>query len=218
MPLFHRLRQKSKYIFFLLLTEFSEKFDIASLKKFTDIFFTLSEKITIKLDYFLSSYIKYYDEMINREIKLVDISEVDRIIHVGCGSIPASSILIAQKTNAKITGIDKDKKAVQNARICIDKFGLSDTIQIKHSEASNFTFNSFNVILISQGITPKDIFFKNLSKLLSKDARIIFRTFSTESGGLEQSDKIVNDFFEVDEIIKHEKQGKVISVKLSMKK
>jgi precorrin-6B methylase 2 len=154
--------------------------------------------------------------MTDEEINLASISESDSIVHIGCGSVPASSILIAQKKNAKVIGIDKDINAVKNADLCVKKIGLNEKIKIRHSEASDFDFYNFDVILISQGITLNDIFLKNLSKI-SKNTRIIFRTFSSETGDLDESDIILENIFDVKKIVKHEKHGKVISVMLKVK-
>ncbi len=211
-----KFRQKFKIFFYLILNEFSNKFNNNFLKKISDIIFIFSEKITLKLDYFLKYYISYYNDIIDKEIILASISKTDSIIHIGCGSIPASSILIAQKKNSKIICIDKDIKAVKNAEFCVKKLGLNEKIQIKQSEAVDFDFNKFDVILISQGITLNEIFLKNLSNI-PKNTRIIFRTFSSETGDLDESDIILENIFNIKQIIKHEKHGKVISIMLTVK-
>jgi hypothetical protein len=211
------IRQKFKSFFYDMLQEFSEKFDIKISKKIADIFFKLSEKIALKFNYFLDLYIRYYDSMVNCEINLASISKTDKVVYVGCGSIPASSILIAQKTNADVVGVDKNKNTVKNARHCVNKYNLSDKINIKNAEASNFSFDDFNVIIISHGITPLDDFLKYLSKKASKKSKIILRTFSDDEGALCESDKFILDLFKVNKIIRYVKQGRVISVLLSFK-
>jgi len=212
-----KFRQKFKNFFYLILNEFSNKFDNNFLKKISDIIFIFSEKITLKLDYFLKYYISYYNDMMNKEIKLGSISRSDRVVHIGCGSIPASSILIAQKTGAKIVGIDKDKKTVKNAKSCIKKLNLSDKIQIENVDALDFSFDNYDIILVAHGIRPITKFLKYLSGRISKKTIIIFRTFSDDSGNLSKSDEIVCELFNIEKIVRHEKQGKVISVKLSNK-
>jgi len=206
-----------KKFFYAILQEFSEKFNINFMKKIADLFFAFSERIALNFDYFLDLYIKYYEDMVNEEINSVSISKSDKIVYVGCGSIPASSILISQKTGVPVLGIDKDKISVKKAKLCVDKLDLSDIIEIKNSEASDFLFDNFNVIIISHGVCPIDKFLKYLSKKVAKNSRIILRTFSDEDGNLLKSDEFVNDLFKINKIIKHEKQGRVISVILSLK-
>jgi len=212
-----RFVQKLKDILYIILNEFSTKFDNKITKKISDIFFIFSEKITLKLDYFLEYYIKYYDNMINSEIKLGPISKSDNIVHIGCGSIPASSVLISKKTDANVVCIDKDKKAVENAKICIDKLNFSDKIKIKNVDALNFSFDNYNVIIVAQGIHPIDKFLKYLSEKISKETIVIFRTFSDDKGNLSKSDEAVKNFFKIEKSINHKKQGKLISVKLLKK-
>ncbi len=212
-----KLIKKFKIFFYCILKEFSEKIDTKILKKIADIFFIFYEKIALKFDYFLCLYLKYYEDMIKSEINLVSISKSDKVIHVGCGSIPSSSILISQKTGANVIGIDKNKKAVMNAKLCIDKLNLSNKIEIKNSLATDFLFYDFDVIIISQGIKPIDIFLRYLSKKLLKNSRIVLRTFSDKYGNLLKSDEKSTSLFKVKKIIRHKKQGRLISVKLLVK-
>lgn len=217
MTISKKLIQKFNIFFYNILKEFSEKIDTKILKKFADIFFIFYEKIALKFDYFLYLYLKYYEDMIKSEINLISISKSDKVIHVGCGSIPASSILISQKTGANVIGIDKNKKAVMNAKFCINKLNLSDKIEIKNYLASDFLFYDFDVIVISQGIKPVDMFLRYLSKKVSKNSRIILRTFSNKYGNLLKSDEKSTSLFIVKKIIRHKKQGRLISVKLLIK-
>lgn len=212
-----KMNQVLKNFFYSILKQSSEKFDNDFLKKIADFLFILSEKIILNFDYFLNAYINYYKDMTNKEIDLVSISRSDKIVQVGCGSIPASSILISKRTKAIIVGIDKNKNSVTNAKFCIDKLKVSDKIKIKNVEASDFSFNCFDVILVAQGITPLYDFLNHLSKNISKNSKVILRTFSDRKGNLLKSEEFVKELFKVDKIIRHEKQGRVISVRLSVK-
>lgn len=212
-----KLKKKFKTFFYRILKEFSEKIDNNILKEISDVIFIFIEKIALKFDYFLNLYIKYYEDMTNNEITLTSISKKYKVVHVGCGSIPATSILIYQKTNARIVGIDNNINAVKNAKFCVEKLNLSDKIEIKNAEASDFLFDTFDVIILSQGITLTDELIKKISKNISKDSKIILRTFSDRYGNFLKSDEFIKDVFIVDKKIRHEKQGRIMSVSLSIK-
>ena len=47
------------------------------------------------------------------EITIAKISNKDKILHVGCGPIPATSIFIVKKTNADVTSIDKNLQSIK---------------------------------------------------------------------------------------------------------
>lgn len=209
--------ERFKNFFYNMLQEFSEKFDVKFMKKIANIFFISSEKLVLNFDYFLDIYISYYEDMTSCEIDLVSITKSDKVAHVGCGYIPASSILVSKKTGASVVGIDNDKNSVKKAKLLISRLNLSDKIEIKNAEASDFSFDVFNVIIIAHGTVPIDNFLKHLSKKASKNSRIVLRTFSDKSGNLLKTDTFVTELFKVNKIIKHEKQGRVISVSLSLK-
>ena len=129
------------------------KMNCHKLKFFIDIVFITCEIIFSKFNILLLLYIDSYLESIQEEIQLANISRKHKILNMGCGSIPATCILIAKKTNAKIIGIDKNLKSVNRAKIIISKLKLDERIEIKHSNALNFHLNDetllFRVIFSS---------------------------------------------------------------------
>ena len=60
------------------------------------------------------------------EIKIANISSKDKVLHIGCGIFPSETFLIAEKTGAKVVGIDNSKRAVDLARkFIIKKINIS---------------------------------------------------------------------------------------------
>lgn len=209
-----KIQRAMSKTFFLFLENFSMKIDVSSFKKVIDYMFKIVEKIIIKLKKLLPSYIKYYVDIIDKEINIAKISSSTRVVHIGCGPIPSTSILIAKKTGANIIGVDKNPRTVEKARSCLHELGYANKIQIKQAEASNFPIENFDVILISHGIEPRDKFLKYVSKSMKEDAIVVFRTFSSDLGELIESDAFLKDIFKIDKIASHRKHGSVISVTL----
>ena len=104
--------RKSQAIFFFL-NDIGDKFNALALKRLVDYLFVLSERIIIHFPRFIQFYINYYDDIIDHEINIADISKSSKTVHIGCGPIPSSSILLAQKTNGYVLGIDRDDYADQ---------------------------------------------------------------------------------------------------------
>ena len=100
------IKERMNTILYFLLNEIFDKFDVIAFKKIVDYLFTFSEKIIIHYPRILPFYIDYYDDIIDNEIQIAQITSETKILHIGCGSIPASIILLAKKTGAIISAED----------------------------------------------------------------------------------------------------------------
>lgn len=193
------------------------KLDVHKLKRFIDLGFVIVEKILIKFKKLHPLYFDFYDEMIENEIKLADISEDDTVLHIGCGSIPVTPILLAKKSGAQVTSIDDNLLSVKQAISCVLESNASDKVQIHHQEAFHSPVDKFNVIIISQGIRPRKEFLTHVSKSMKRDARVIYRTSSSPNGKIAQSDLFLKDIFNIDKIVAQEKNGLLLSILLFKK-
>jgi len=201
----------------LFLKNFSLKMNAFSLKKLSDYMFAIAEKIVIKLQKILPLYVKYYEDMIDKEIIAAKISKSDNVVHMGCGPVPSTSILIAEKIGANVTAIDRTSRSVKEATSCIRLLNLNSMVQIKHADALNFPMEKFDVIIISHGIEPRDEMLKYVSRSINDNARVIFRTFSSGDGEITQHDSLLKNSFKVDKVVSHENHGLLISVVLLKK-
>jgi 2-polyprenyl-3-methyl-5-hydroxy-6-metoxy-1,4-benzoquinol methylase len=201
----------------LFLKNFSLKMNAFSFKKLSDHMFAVAEKFVIKLKKFLPLYVKYYDDMINKEITATKISKSDKVIHMGCGPVPSTSILIAEKTGATVTAIDRNSRSVEEASSCIHLLNLNGRVQIKHADALNFPIEKFDIIIISHGIEPRDEILGYVSRSINDNARVIFRTFSSGDGEITQHDILLKNLFKIDKTVSHENHGLLISVILFKK-
>ena len=132
-------------------------------------------------------------------------------------ALPATSILLAKKTRAQITGRDKDIKSVKQSKSLLANLGLTDIIKIEHSDAVDYNINNFDIVIVSQGIKPNRIALEHISKSMNPNARIIFRTTSTINGELVKKDVFLKDIFSIKKIIPQKTNGLLISVLLLKK-
>lgn len=204
----------SKLVQFIL-QKIAIKLDYHKLKKFVDLGFIFIEKAVVNLDKLHSIYYDIYDKMVENEINLADISKDDKVLHIGCGPIPATSILLTKKSGAQVTGIDKDPLAVKQAKLCVLRNEISDKIQIKHADAKIFPVEKFDVIIISQGITGYREVLEHISKTMKNNARVIFRTSSLPGGDISQNNLFIKDLFKIVKIIAQKKNALLISIMLS---
>ena len=199
------------------MEKISVKLDAHKLKKINDLIFILVENIVIKLDRIVPIYLDFYEPIMENEIAIAKISNKDKILHIGSGSIPATPIYIVKKIGADVTTIDKNLQSIKKAQSLILKLKLFDKIHIIHASAINFPLQQYNLIIVSQGINKYDEVLRYISQNMRSDARLIFRTSSSIDGNLVEKDLFLKDTFIVDKIIPQKKNGLMISVLLFKK-
>jgi len=194
------------------------KIDCYKLKFFIDVVFITIEIIFSKFDKLLQLYIDSYLEPILGEIKLTNISGNHKILIMGSGSIPATCILIAKETNAKIIGIEKNIESVKRATMIISKLNLDERVEIKHSNAINFQLNDFDILIVANGINPNYDVLEHVAKNMKDDAIVIYRTFSQRNGELTDKDNFLKNIFILGKKVPNKKSGCLISVILNKKR
>ena len=188
-----------------------------ALKFISDYLFIVVEKIIVKLPLLLSTYITYYEDIVDKEIIIAKITRQDNVLHIGCGSVPSTSLLIAQKTNARTIGIDKNIPTVKDAQNCVHALHQENQIQIHHADALTYTMQSSDVIIVSQGIEPRYEILEHIAKTIGPTTRVIFRTFSSKNDKITEEDMILSTLFSVQDLVTHPQHGILISVLLRKK-
>jgi precorrin-6B methylase 2 len=129
----------------------------------------------------LASRINFFDQILTRwrapvflqEIKLLNISSEDNVLHVGCGALPSASVFIAQKKNVPVTGIDNNIIAVRLARTYIQKKHLSHQVTIQFGDGLTYPIQNFDVIFIAINVWPIDSVLTHLAETMKPTARIL---------------------------------------------
>jgi hypothetical protein len=204
-------------IFSFFLKTFSRNMNAFELKFVSDYLFIIVEKIIVKLPSLLLSYITYYEDIVDNEIHLAKITKQDTVLHIGCGPLPSTSLLVAKKTGAHTIGIEKNILSVQDAQYCVHAVHQENQIQIQHANALDYPMGASNVIIVSQGIEPRYEVLANIANTMGPNTRLIFRTFSSEDGGITTQDAILSTLFTVGGIVSHPAHGILISVFLRKK-
>jgi precorrin-6B methylase 2 len=117
-----------------------------------------------------------YDELIEKEIVMAQITKNTNVLVIGCGSLPVTPILIGSKTDANIIGIDYDKKAVDRAINFINKHYPRLKIKIEHADGISYPIEKYDVIFVLYGVKNQNEILKNISKKIGDNKHIILRT------------------------------------------
>lgn len=162
-----------QHIFF---EEISPKFQVDSLKNFMDLLYVIIEKILVPFTVFHRIYLEFYEDLVDKEIEIASITERDMVLVIGCGSIPATSILIASKTNSTVISIDTDYNAIEKADKVIKYHGLKDKVRCIHGNGLGYPLKEYDVIFLLYGIKQQREILEYVSENMKDSTRIIYRT------------------------------------------
>jgi len=181
----------------LFFEELGKKFRPGTFRNLMNYLYVIFEKSAYQFEFLSEYYLGFYKELVEDEIKLAQITSKDHVLVIGCGSIPATSIIIAEKTNAHITSIDIDSHAISNASLIVKKLKLEDKLILESADGHNYPIEKFDVVFVLYGVKNHDDMLKLIGKNMRDNARIIFRSV------LEDGDKKIlginqnNDIFEI---------------------
>jgi len=160
----------------LIFQRLPDVFPADSAKGVMDPFFVFMEKILVKFPFLFHQYIHVYEDMVSSESQLVSLADTDTVLVIGCGSLPATCLLLAMQTKAGITGIDYDPSAIKYAKKIINQYAFTKIIQLKHADGLTYSPSEYNVIFLLYGIKVHKEILRKYADLLPSKTRIIYRT------------------------------------------
>jgi len=128
----------------------------------------------------------YYQDVIQKEIVLANITKDDHILCIGGGVCPFSAILFHQKTKAKVTVIDNNIDCVNKSRKVIKRLGLDEFIQIICQDGSCETLSiaDYTVIHFALQVNPMENVFAYIEKNATPGTRLLVRRPKARLGRL----------------------------------
>ena len=141
-------------------------FMVFLLKKQIIYFWIFIDNIAYKFEIIAKLYDKLICTVYKNEYEASNISNEDKVLHIGCGAYPLTEIILARTTGAKIVGIDRNPKAIKLANDIVNIKNLQDKIKIDHGNGMNYPLEEFNMIIVSSCTLPLlqvvDYIFKNV--------------------------------------------------------
>jgi len=197
----NKLFSLTRKFFFEVL---SPKFNVSKLKRLMNFLYILFEKVAYHFEIFYSNYLQLYDELLEKEIKLAKINSKDKVLVIGSGALPATCILIAKKTNAKVHGIDIDPVATKKSTNFVKNLNLNNLIDFELADGINYDYSNYDVIFVLYGIIQHQNLLVNLSNKIQENSRVIYRTSEDVKEKIIGTNKILSDYFRIEDSFKSE--------------
>lgn len=121
-----------------------------------------------------------YKDLIETQIKMMDLYPGDSLAFVGCGPLPISLMLLSRLYGINCIGLDSNSEAVALAKNCIQCLNLQEKVRIIDGDESLLKKLDWNAVLIAALAEPKDRIFRALLSAM-KDIGprpICYRTYS----------------------------------------
>lgn len=147
-------------------------------------------------------YTKWIGNIFSDECAMANVSYNETVLHIGCGSLPMMSILVAKNVHAKVIAIDNNMRTVQRAQRYINQQKLSDLITIKHGDGRSYPSETFDVIFIAINVTSIDAVFRHLASTSKPSVRIVCRDLGNGVIRMLKSDEF-SHIFTIRSIMKH---------------
>lgn len=162
------------------------------IKTFLDQLYYVYEVFSHHLPFFAEAYVKFHEPSVKKEIAMSRLSSSDKVLHIGCGAIPYTSIVIAREIGAQVTGIDHKSRVVTLSTHCIKQRKLLDLVAIKKEEGKTCDVSGFDVIIISYGIANQDVVLQHVLDSSKAGSRILLRRSTAKKHTA--LDALVNEF------------------------
>ena len=143
-------------------------------KNFHDVVLRGFEK-AISATFVGTIYTAFFRQMTIKELQMACIQPEYRILHVGCGSVPNTLLILAEALPASYVGIDRDGVAVGRARNMVQQYGLEQRVTIEEDDALAVDYSSFDLIILSLGVEPREAILAAMCESMKSDAKIVTR-------------------------------------------
>ena len=120
-------------------------------------------------------------ELEYRALSLTSKCVMKKILFVGCGPLPLSSILLAQKYGLIVDNIDKNSRAVVTSRKLVHRLGIGDVVKIIQADAASYPkYSQYDAIFLASlvGLDPgeKQAIIARIQSNMKEGGLLVVRT------------------------------------------
>ena len=153
------------------------------------------------MNLFDSLLTKWRKPVLSREIEMLNIIPSNKVLHLGCGAFPSTSIFIAKEKNIHVVGIDNNYFALKLARTYVKKKNLLNLITINYGDGSHYPVQDFDIIYVSINVWPIEKVLFHLAQTMKPTARILCKGSYQDINALLKKKIIQSQFSVVSKLI-----------------
>lgn len=116
----------------------------------------------------------FYRKMVLKEIKAAALKPMSKVLHIGSGPLPLTSIYLA-KSGFLVDAIDNDSSAIEKAIQVVKKIGLEGKIQFKEIDGTKVDCSKYDAVWISFIVYPKGEIIRKVIADLKSGGKVIYR-------------------------------------------
>jgi len=119
----------------------------------------------------------YYQDVVQNEVMLANITKDDNILCIGGGICPFSAILFQQVTGAKVTVIDNNSCCVNKAREVIGRLGLGESVNVicQDGRSDTLSFAEYTVVHFALQVSPMATVFSHVERQVAPNTKLLVR-------------------------------------------
>ncbi len=116
----------------------------------------------------------FYERMINAEAEKCGLRPGMKILHIGSGPLPITSISLSL-VGFSVVAVDSDPTAIQEARKKVEEMGLCRKIKFLLADGADISSGGFDAVWISLHVQQKEKVLKRAYSELKPGGKIVFR-------------------------------------------
>lgn len=120
-------------------------------------------------------YLRRVSRFAEKESRRAEIGPSSRVLFVGCGALPVSSIALAVTTGCRIDAIDTDRESVCFAKSMVEKLGLTRHIQVLRGDGGVLSAEGYTHVTLASLVPKKKEILENLADTLPVGGRVLLR-------------------------------------------
>ncbi|MCL2387205.1 MAG: class I SAM-dependent methyltransferase [Defluviitaleaceae bacterium] len=118
---------------------------------------------------------RYYQDVIQKEVVLANITSGDQILCIGGGICPFSAILLHRLTGAKVTVIDNNSACVKKARQVITRMGIENAVKVLCEDGRCVDVSKYTVVHFALQVFPMECVFSHIESRVVAGTKLLVR-------------------------------------------
>jgi hypothetical protein len=119
-------------------------------------------------------YRTFFRRITRKEIALCGLNPGDRVIQIGIGSLPQTSLCLAE-LGANVEALDNDPVAVVNASRYLSRFDRDGRVSVRQADGLETDCNAADAVWLAFVVYPKEEVLKRAFASLKEGGRLVYR-------------------------------------------